>query len=1026
MSGDVRPEVMIRAEDGRTRSGLRELSHLSRWSLSGALRRETMKSKDLLIEFSSPDSPGPSSGVSEEPVAKRRRTVGRSFSCLDLKNEPVTARWKSVSAALSRESLRSDWSKATGPMFSAEPLTTRWKRRSQRPSLESLRSDCSKATGPMFSTEPLNTRWKTRGPSCESLRSDWSKATGPMFSAEPVTLPETRNVLEALQTLQTLRVSVEKTDSELAAVREEHRRHLQAQCESVSEGLELGQKVSLKSVYSELFVTELRDDTDDTELRDDIKDMELSDDTETQLLETRHRQKRNTGPALRVQDLFKPLTPPTLTLFPLAPPTQAPPPRLVLTLGVAGAGKTFSVLKFCLDWASGSDQDLDPDLDPDLVLLVTFRELNILRREDTGSRGRRSLLELLRQTNPALRPLKAHHLLHGDVLLVLDGLDENRTPLDFSCEVVCEVTQRSEVSVLLVNLLRGDLLPNARVWITSRPAAADQIPARFVQKVTQVRGFVTPQQQDAFFSSRFSSAEHLTRVTQHVRRSHSLQLMCQIPVFSWVCAKVLEHEMRRDGRGELPETVTDLYVSFLLVQTQRRRKYQEPEELQEPETQRRKYRPSEDPETERRKYELSEELETPRIKFRPSVNQGEPEEPETQRRRYRPSKEPETERRKFRPSEEPEEPETERRRTRPSEEPEEPETEKRRTRPSEEPEEPETERRKFRPSEEPEEPGLTPADCELILKLGRLALKHLQRENTTFYSEDLQEVDLDLTEAVVQSGLCSEVFRRENVLDTCVYSFVHFSLQQFLAALYLLHCFSFRTSRTTQELRSFVGKWDQRSALHVLLRNVLDMSLRSHSGHLDLFVRFLHGLSALPQRRLLGALLGPRDDRRRRSVEKTVKYLKIMDTTGFSQDRVRNVQLCLLEMKEQTCLQDFHRDRETYRETIREMFRETYRQTFRQTLRETLRETRESSREMFRQTFRENSRETREMFKPTFRENSRETRETFRQIFRETFRENSKRLSTLRTSKLLNRLRETSSGLKKFAGDFCVSVPTSN
>ncbi|XP_050925579.1 NLR family CARD domain-containing protein 3-like isoform X1 [Lates calcarifer] len=98
-----------------------------------------------------------------------------------------------------------------------------------------------------------------------------------------------------------------------------------------------------------------------------------------------------------------------------------------------------------------------------------------------------------------------------------------------------------------------------------------------------------------------------------------------------------------------------------------------------------------------------------------------------------------------------------------------------------------------------------------------------------FYQEDLEQCGLDVTEALVYSGVCTEIFKRESVIfQKTVYCFVHLSVQEFLAAVYMFHCF---TNRNTQVLEDFL--W-----------GVMEKSLQSENGHLDLFVRFLHGLSS--------------------------------------------------------------------------------------------------------------------------------------------------------------------------------------
>ncbi|XP_060926020.1 NACHT, LRR and PYD domains-containing protein 14-like [Limanda limanda] len=356
------------------------------------------------------------------------------------------------------------------------------------------------------------------------------------------------------------------------------------------------------------------------------------------------------------------------------------------------------------------------------------------------------------------------------------------TSLDFNHrELVSEVTQRSSVNVLLTNLIRGNLLPSALVWITSRPAAANQIPPACVDRVTEVRGF-TEAQKEEYFRRRFSDEELCSRIISHIKTSRSLHIMCQIPVFCWISATVLDHMLTTEQRGELPKTLTDLYSHFLLVQTKRKNK----------------------------KYGEGHEM-------------------------------------------------------------------------------------------NPQQ--LTEADRDVLLKLGRLALKHLEEGNIMFYQEDLERCGLNVTEASVYSGVCTEIFRRECVIfQKSVYCFVHLSVQEFLAAVYMFHCY---TERNTEELNNFLGTWRNKwgtFSLDDLLKRTMKKSLTSTNGHLDLFVRFLHGLSLESNQRVLGGLLG-RTENNPEIIQRVIKNLKEMRSDAISPDRSINIFHCLTEMNDHSAHQ---------------------------------------------------------------------------------------------------------------------------
>uniref|UniRef100_A0A8C6UU60 NACHT domain-containing protein n=1 Tax=Neogobius melanostomus TaxID=47308 RepID=A0A8C6UU60_9GOBI len=558
----------------------------------------------------------------------------------------------------------------------------------------------------------------------------------------------------------------------LQKVLKDHKQSLSSRCESVTEGSEeSGDRTLLNSIFTELYITEGLSE-------------EARAQPEERSLETQSKKKEVHEITIRCQDIFKAL-PPEQQQGAL----QQGSIRAVLTVGVAGVGKTFSVLKFCLDWAQGSEnQELQ------LVVPLSFREMNLVRRR------RYSLMELIQVFHPALDPqvtliyIKPHTLSVCKLLFIFDGLDESRLSLDFSCELISEVTQRTEVGVLLVNLIRGALLPHALIWITCRPAAAHQIPARCVHRVTEVRGFITDPQKEQYFRKRFSDEEQLQTVLSHLRTSRSLYNMSQIPVFSWITSTVLDHVLRTHQSGPLPQTLTDMYAHFLLVQTHRKRKYK--------------------PLHRKRKYKQTQ-----------------------------------------------------------------------------------TEVRS-------ETAGLTEADTELLLKLGRLAFEHLQTGNIMFYQEDLEQVGLDLSEASVYSGLCTEIFKRESVFNQSVYCFIHLSVQEFLAAVYLHHCLENNQEVVREFLYGTEGTVSRLSP-NMFLRKSVENSLQSPNGRLDLFVRFLHGLSLESNHRLLGALLSPVDQS---EITKVIKNLKKMSSEKVSPDRSINIFHCLMELKDQSVqqqIQDF-------------------------------------------------------------------------------------------------------------------------
>uniref|UniRef100_A0A3B4YA01 NACHT LRR and PYD domain-containing protein n=1 Tax=Seriola lalandi dorsalis TaxID=1841481 RepID=A0A3B4YA01_SERLL len=142
-----------------------------------------------------------------------------------------------------------------------------------------------------------------------------------------------------------------------------------------------------------------------------------------------------------------------------------------------------------------------------------------------------------------------------------------RLPLDFpNTEILTDVTESTSVDVLLTNLIRGKLLPSARLWITTRPAVANQIPSECVDMVTEVRGF-TDLQKEEYFRKRFTDRQLGNKIISHIKTSRSLHIMCHIPVFCWITATVLGDVLKTREGGKLPKTLTELYIHFLVVQS---------------------------------------------------------------------------------------------------------------------------------------------------------------------------------------------------------------------------------------------------------------------------------------------------------------------------------------------------------------------------------------------------------------------------------------------------------------------------
>uniref|UniRef100_A0A8C4ZYB9 NACHT domain-containing protein n=1 Tax=Gadus morhua TaxID=8049 RepID=A0A8C4ZYB9_GADMO len=437
-----------------------------------------------------------------------------------------------------------------------------------------------------------------------------------------------------------------------------------------------------------------------------------------------------------------------------------------MTTGVAGIGKTILTHKFILDWA---EEQANHDIH--FTFLLTFRELNLLKGEHF------SLVELLHHFFIETKEAGICRYDRFQVVFILDGLDECRLPLDFQNNKIWnDVTKSTSVDMLLTNLIRGHLLPSACVWITTRPAAANKIPAHCVDMVTEVRGF-TDQQKEDYFRKRFKDEKLASTIITHVKKSRSLHIMCHIPVFCWITVTVLEDIFKTSQIGEeTPKTVTQMYSHFLRVQS----------------------------------------------------IQGD--------RKYRRLAETDT--------------------------------------------------------------HWTPQSREIIVSLGKLAFNQLESGNLIFYEADLVECDIDIRAASVYSGVFTQIFKEEcGLYQDKVFCFVHLSLQEFLAALYVFWSFIHNGVNLLSEPPT--SSEDE----FLLYQSAVDKALQSENGHLDLFLRFLLGLSLETNQILLRGLLGQTISSSQTN-KGPVSYIKHKLDGNLSPERSINLFHCLNELNDRSLVNE--------------------------------------------------------------------------------------------------------------------------
>lgn len=225
--------------------------------------------------------------------------------------------------------------------------------------------------------------------------------------------------------------------------------------------------------------------------------------------------------------------------------------RTVISIGVCGVGKTTTVQTCALAWAEGKGyQNIR------LLFPLSFWELDLIKRKV-------SLIELLWTFYPELKGLDSSNLNENNVWFVLDGLDEFRHQLNFSCPTVSDVSEAFKVDILVTNLIRGSLLPNAHVWITTRYSAAIQIPVCHLLKETEVKGF-SDRQKEQHFRNIIGHGALANKAMDHIKISRSLGYLCQIPPICTVMASVLKNHVKAVDEFKINRlNLTQIYLKLL-------------------------------------------------------------------------------------------------------------------------------------------------------------------------------------------------------------------------------------------------------------------------------------------------------------------------------------------------------------------------------------------------------------------------------------------------------------------------------
>lgn len=457
---------------------------------------------------------------------------------------------------------------------------------------------------------------------------------------------------------------------------------------------------------------------------------------------------------IRAADIFRPL------------PHEQKPIRTVMMTGIPACGLTVAVNKVIIDWMEKkTNQDFQ------FVFPLPAKELHL------GKDGNQSFLEMLGSFFAEADDIKFIEKPDCLSLFIIDALELCKHNLDFkNNEVISSARVKAPLDTLLTSLIKGTLLPNARVWITSHVTAAHRIPPQLIDRYVELRGF-TDEKKEEYFTKRTTDPELGRKVYNHMKRSKALEIICHLPLFSWMVAFIFERGFRDPEYAKHPPGITAFYSQLIVVQMNRSFE---------------KYRGC-------------------------SV-----------------------------------------------------------------------EAQKWREE-----------DKMFIEMMGKMSYKMIQEGRDWFTVEDLTSVNLTYEDLRNRDELTTEVKRRNEDVRTWIFKFVHITVQEYMAAMYVYVAFRKHGKNVIEpsKMSWFQGPNKDRPVID-LYRPAIDRALVSPNGHLDMFLRFLVGLVTPGTEDNLHGYLLSHYHPKAKGTEEVVKYINKKMRDNIHADRRRNLELCLVELEE--------------------------------------------------------------------------------------------------------------------------------
>ncbi|KAM4525754.1 NACHT, LRR and PYD domains-containing protein 3-like [Fundulus diaphanus] len=192
-----------------------------------------------------------------------------------------------------------------------------------------------------------------------------------------------------------------------------------------------------------------------------------------------------------------------------------------------------------------------------------------------------------------------------------------------------------------------------------------------------------------------------------------------------------------------------------------------------------------------------------------------------------------------------------------------------------------------------------------LLALGKLAFKELEKGHLIFYESDLILNGINVTQASMFSGVYTQIFNEEMALcEEKMFCFVHLSIQEFFAALYVYLTFHNDNVNVLVKKSSVSRRLMSRQSSELILyKEAVEKALGNENGHYDIFLRFLLGLSLESNQTLLKHLMINNRTHKKTRTE-IIDHIKERIRASQSPDRCLNLFHCLNELNDHSLVEE--------------------------------------------------------------------------------------------------------------------------